>query len=262
MAWTVLDITSDILSDMSGDYVSSITDTEEAEQVAQIIKSTYQSMLSNRNWPHTARVLRLTAYTDNTKPTHMRIEDNLKELISVYYNKSVQGSTQLLYRPVRYLEPDDFLRHINGRNSDNTDTNIILDDSGIQLLILNNKQPDFFTSFNDKDMVFDSWDSDVDSTLQASKTQARGYIIPAFEMEDDFVPDLPEEAFSALIEEAKSRAMFRLKQTQDIKAEQESVRQQRWLSRKAWRINNKDIFPYNFGRNHGRVHKDPTFRRD
>lgn len=260
--WTLFEIVEDILSDMSSDEVSKIDDTDEARQVAQIVKSTYQSMLSNRNWPHTLRLLTLTPSTDNTKPTHMRIEDNLKELKSVFYNAAPFGSTKLVYRPIRWAEPDDFLRHVNARNSDNADTTVVLDDSGVQLMILTNKAPSYFTSFDDSEMVFDSFDSSVDTTLQAHKTQARGYIFPSFEMRDDFIPDLPEEAFSALIEEAKSRAMLRLKQVQDVKAEQESVRQQRWLSQNARRASRKDPYPFNYGRNHGRYKKDPTFRND
>ena len=244
---------------MNSDEVSSISDTDESRQVAQIVKSTYQAMLSNRNWPHTLRLLSLTPFTDNTLPTHMRIEDDLKELRSIYYNKAPYQSNKLVYEPVRWMEQDDFLRYTNARNSDNDNTNVILDPSGVILLIIDNKHPSYYTSFNDSDIVFDSWDNRVDSTLQASKTQARGYIFPRFEMEDSFVPDLPEEAFSALIEEAKSKAMFKLKQMQDVKSEQEAGRQQRWLSRKAWRVHESEIYPNNYGRGRPR-RKDPTFR--
>jgi len=259
--WTLLEIVSDILSDMSGDYVSSITDTEESEQVAQIVKSTYQSMLSNRNWPHTLKLLNLTPSGDNTLPTHMRIEDNLKDLLSIYYNQQKSGSTQIVYRPVRYVQPDDFLRHINARNSDNVNTTVVLDPSGVQLLIITNKPPEFVTSFDDTTLIFDSYDSTVDTTLQASKTQARGYVTPDFEMENDFVPDLPEKAFSALIEEAKSRCMIRLKQVQDPKAEQDARSQNRFLARQARRASAADPYPFNYGRGRHR-HRDPTFRNN
>ena len=44
--------------------------------------------------------------------------------------------------------------------------------------------------------------------------------------------------------------MFKLKEVQDIKSEQEAGRQQRWLSRKAWTVNGGIRYP-NYGR--GRV---------
>ena len=40
---TLLAMVQDILNDMDGDEVNSISDTVEAEQVAQIIKTTYDS---------------------------------------------------------------------------------------------------------------------------------------------------------------------------------------------------------------------------
>lgn len=261
--YTLLEIVSDILSDMDSDYVDSINDTDEATQVAQIVRTTYQAMMSNRNWPHTARLINITPSADNDRPTHMRIETPFKELISIFYNCHRTIDDRIDYRQMKYLDPDAFLRFVNQRNSTDADTNIIIDPSGIQLLILNNKAPSYFTSFDDTNIVFDSYDSGVDSSLQSSKTQARAYIIPPFEMQDDFIPDLPDEAFSALIEEAKSKAMFKLKQVQDIKAEQEANRQQRWLSRKSWRVHEKDIYPFNYGRNsYGGYRKDPTFRRE
>jgi hypothetical protein len=54
-------------------------------------------------------------------------------------------------------------------------------------------------------------------------------------LEDDYVPDLPIDAFPLLFEESKSTAFVTLKQSTNPKAEQKSSRQNRWLSRKAWR---------------------------
>lgn len=264
MKSTLIEIVSDILSDMDGDYVGSINDTDEAMQVAQIVKTTYYAMMSNRNWSHQQRILNVSSSTDNNLPTHMFIEDEYKELISVFYDCSRTIDSRIDYRQMKYIAPDAFLRFTNRRNNTDGQTLVINDISGVRFMVLNNKAPQYFTSFNDKDMVFDSFDSSVDNTLQSVKTQARAYIIPNFEMIDSFIPDLPDEAFPALIEEAKSKAMFKLKQMQDVKAEQEAGRQQRWLSRKDWKTHHPDIYPYDFGRRTrgGGYKKDPTFRRE
>lgn len=261
--WTLLEIVTDIVSDMDGDFISSIDDTDEAQQVAQIVKSTYLAIMSNRNWPHTARAIQFTASADNDFPTYMTLPSNIKEVISVFYDVKKQTETRINYQQIRYLEPDDFLRKTNARNSDDVNTVVLQDPTGVKFLISTNKAPEYFTSFDDTTIIFDSYDSLVDSTIQSSKIQARAYIIPVFEMEDDFIPDLPEEAFSLLIEEAKSKAMMKLKQMQDVKAEQEAGRQNRWLSRKSWRAHAADIYPYSYGRKNAKGRrKDPTFRRD
>lgn len=262
MKYTLLDIVTDILSDLESDPVNSINDTEEGLQVAQIVKTTFQAMMSNRNWPHTAQVVTITPFSDNEHPTHMRVNDEIKSMISLYYDCRRNDDPRLNYRQIKYIDPDAFLRLTNQRNSTDPNTKLVIDPSGVKLLITTNKPPEYYTSFNDSDMVFDSYDKAVDSTLQSNKFQARAYRFPKFEMIDTHVPDLPEDAFAALIEESKSKAFLRLKSVQDVKAEQESNRQQRFLSRNAWKVHSSDIYPYSYGRKNAKgIRKDPTFRR-
>lgn len=248
---TLIEIVTDIINDIDGDYIESINDTEESEQVAAIVRATYRSMMSNRNWPHTKRLLEITAASDSSKPVYMSIEDDLKELVLINYDMAKEGSDRKYYQEVKYIDNDDFLRLCNNRNNTASNVDVIVDDSGVELLILNDKNPEYYTSFNDEDIVFDSYDGDINATLVANKTQAVGYVIPSFELTDTHVPDLPDEAFAFLVEECKSKASLKLRQVADEKSEQEAGRQGRWLSRKSWRVAEKDSFP-NYGRNRGR----------
>jgi len=47
---TVLDMVQDVLSDMDSDEVSSIDDTVEAMQVAQIIKTAFYEVINDGDW--------------------------------------------------------------------------------------------------------------------------------------------------------------------------------------------------------------------
>ena len=247
MTQTVLDMVKDVLVAIDGDAVNSISDTEEAEQIANFIQSAYLDLVSHTVWPHTRRAVALTPFADSLFPTHMKLNQNVKELISIYYDSRKLGETERKYKELKYLSPDDFLRKLNVRNSDDPSVQIVIDGSGIELLIINNIAPQYYTSINDVDLVFDSYDNEVDSTLQESKVQAQAYIIPDFNLTDDFVPDLPPDAFSLLKAEVISRTQFRLRQIQDSKAEQEAGRQSRWLSRKSWRTAGGITYP-NYGR--------------
>lgn len=261
MKLSLLELVQDILNDLDSDNVNSIYDTVESEQVAQIVKSTYFAMMSNRNWPHMKKLISLTASGDEAYPTHMKLDDKVKELCFINYNKAKVGDTRKLYQQVRWMEPDDFLRVTNNRNNTQDVIDIITDRSGVELLIRNDQPPSYYTTFDDDYIVFDSYDKAVDDTLQESKVQAQGYVYPTWEMDDYFVPFLPDEAFTLLLEEAKSRASLKLKQTQDIKAEQEAGRQNRWLARKDWRVQGGIQYP-NYGRSARKYHRDPTFRTD
>lgn len=244
---TLLEITQNILSDMSGDQVDSITDTEEAEQVARIVISTFNAIVSRTEWPTHKKLLTLTSYADSSKPNFMKLPDNVKAVVSVFYDKHKLGETRKLYKEVKYKNPEDFLRYINVRNTDNANVELVVETGGIELPILNDQAPTYFTSFDDTTLIFDSYDSDVDTTLQASKFQITAYILPTLEFDNGAVPDLPLDAESMLIEEATSRCQFKLGEVQDLKAEQEANRQKRSISRKAWRANSDRRFP-NYGR--------------
>lgn len=235
MKKTLLGMTRDILNDLDADEVNSIDDTTEAQQVANIIKQCYEEMVTNRNWPHTRKLIQLEASGSLDRPNYLRLPDRLKELEDFRYDKRTQTDTKVRLQPVKYLEPDEFLRVIANRNSDNTNVSQIQDFSGSTLLIYNDKPPQYWTSFDDTYLVTDAYDSAVDDTLKSSKTQCLAYIDPEWVHEDDAIPDLPTDAFAALQEEAKSVAFVTLKQMANQKAEQKSQRQNRWLSRKAWR---------------------------
>lgn len=260
MKMTLLDLVTDILSDMDSDSVNSIFDTFESEQVAGIVKSSYYSMMSTRDWPHMRKLIELTPSSDPALPTHMYVPDNVTRMVFINYNIAGDNEPRKLYHKVTWREPEHFLQLINNNNSNIPEVDIIQDPSGVELLIRNDRHPTYFTSFNDETLIFNAYDKSVDDNLQASKVQAQAYVMPSWSMTDTFVPDLPTEAFMALLEEAKSRATIRLKQIEDPKAEQEAQRQHRWLSRNAWKVKGGIKTP-NFGRNTRKMYRDPTFDR-
>lgn len=246
MKRTVLDLTQDILSSLDAEEVSSIDDTIEATQVATILKNTYLAMASNRNWSSQKRLTQFEHSGTPDLPTHLKAPENLKELISFQYNGSkVAGQYQS--NPVRYIEPDEFLRLASHRNPASDTTRLIRDVGGTDLVIINNKPPTYWTTFDDTYIVCDSYDKDVDDALKASKTQIHAVMFPKFIMEDSHVPDMPVEAFASLLAEAKSIAFVEIKQTANQKAEQEAVRQRTWLSRKEWSLHGGVRYP-NYGR--------------
>ena len=243
----LLDMVQEILSDIDSDEVESIDDTVEAEQIVSILKSTYYAMMSNRDWPHLRRSIQISSLGDTAKPTHMKIQDGVKELCFLKYNKQKLGATKKDYGDITFLQPDHFLHKTNQEDSSSSDVLTVTDTGGIELLVRVDRAPTYCTSFDDEYIVFDSYDNTVDSTMQESKIQAVAYVIPAWSSSDDFIPDLPENAFPALVEEAKSKAALRLAQKPDEKAEQEASRQNRWLARRARRINGGIQYP-NYGR--------------
>jgi hypothetical protein len=232
---TLLEIVQDILSDMVSDEVNSIDDTVEAQSVAQIVKTCYLEMIAHRNWPHTRRLVQFESIVDLAKPTYLTLPSSLKELVSFEYDCRKFGEVNSNFKEIKYKHPDDFLRFVSMRKSSDSNVKSIVDTSGVKLLVYNDRAPDFYTSFDDTTIVCDSYDQGIDDTLQTSKTSAIAYMIPSWERSDTAIPDLPAEAFPALVAEAKSTAFYTIKQMVNEKEEMKATRQNRWLSRKAWR---------------------------
>jgi hypothetical protein len=247
MRKTLLEIVQDILGELDSDSVNDIDDTVESNQVADIVRSCYFKIISNRNWPHNRKLIQLDASGDTAKPNYLKLPDNLKELSSFKYEKQKNGDTRIKLEDVKYMHPDEFLSYISQRNSDLSTVDTIVDFNDTKLLVFNDAAPMYWTSFDDVWLVTDSYDNTVDTTLQKSKSQCLAFIMPPFPKENDSIPDLPIDSFTALIEDAKSTAFYVLKQMVNQKAEGEAQRQQRWLSRKSWRAHGGVRYP-NYGR--------------
>lgn len=245
---SLLDLTQRILSDMNGDEVNSISETLESQQVASIIRDTYFEIIGSRSWPHLNTLMSPTPLGAST-PTHIQLKDEWVYITEVKYNKITQTGTKDVYDAVEYMDPEWFLRHINARNSSASDVDTITDPSGVELLILNDTAPTYWTTFDDEVLVFDSYDNLVDTNLQESKFQIWGNSEPTWTHTDTAVPDLPAKAVPYLLAEAKSNAFNSIMQVGNQKAEQQSRRQRVWLSREKWRDNQGQKFP-NYGR-HG-----------
>jgi hypothetical protein len=251
MKLSLLEIVQDILNEMDSDEVNSIDDTIESQQVATVVKGCYFELIANRNWPHLRKLIALDSSVDTSKPTHFKIPENMKELIFFRYNAQRPDETRMEMQDVKYMYPDDFLRYVSARNSDDPNIVTVQDASGLSLLIDTRWAPKYWTSFDDTYIICDSYTKAIEDTLQSSKTQCIAYMEPSWDHEDDAVPDLPSEAFPLLVEESKSTAFLVLKQMANQKAEAKAQRQQKWLSRKAWRTHG-GVRYQNYGR---RSHK-------
>lgn len=244
---TLLEIVQEILSDMSSDNVNSISDTEEAMQVATIVRRTFYNLYNDRIWPHTSRMLRLNSSADSNRPTHMILDENIIHLDWVRYQVQGDPLKSQHYREIAYKSPEDFIALVMSRDTTKANVRVVMDYNGTPLFILTDQMPTAFTSFDDEHLVFDSYDSTVDSILQHSKTQAHGLVEPDFLMEDGFVPDVPAKAFPYFVSEAKSVAFLKVKEVFSQKDEQHAMRQKNWLSHNKHRVDGGIKYP-NYGR--------------
>jgi hypothetical protein len=253
---TLLAMVQDILNDTGSDPVNSINDTPEALQVAQIIKTTYYNLVANRNWPQEKRSFVPDNVSDTATPTHLKLPSACKELVSLFYDQRRDAGDRKQLQAVTYLSPEEFLDRSNTLNETNTTVDLVVDFGGVTFKIRNDIPPMWWTSFDDEYLVFNSYDSTVESTVQNSNSQATGYFEEVFTLSDTFVPTLPTDAFSSLLNEAKASAFLILRQEINPRVEREAQRQRTWLSRKAFTAHGGVKYP-NYGRKG--VRSNPQF---
>lgn len=242
---TVLDIVQDILNSLDSDEVNSINDTIEATQVAQIVKTTYYNIIDGKDYQHLYQLFKPDTSGTVAAPTKVKLPQTVIDVRFVKYNKRASSDTKDRVENVIYKVPEDFLNLLNARDSSASNITVISD--VVSLNIKTDAAPTYYTSFDGEYLILDSYDSDVDTTIQNTKFQCYGRVRPTFTISDTFTPDLPEQMFSYLLNEAKATAFVDLKQTQNPKAEQHSLSQRRRMSQENWRLAGGIKFP-DYGR--------------
>jgi hypothetical protein len=242
MRRTLLSMVQSILSDMDSEDVNSISDSIEAQQIASVIQDTYFNIIAAREIPEHKQLLQITSLSNNQKPTHFRYPNNTKEIEKLFYNTSYTGST---YTEVYFLEPLEFLNRV-----DESATNTLQVDTvagNVPVFIMTDRMPKYYTSFDDDNIIMDSYDVSVEAILQASKTRAYGTIYPSFQITDTFEPDLDDTMLPYLLAEAKSTCFSLFKSGSDPKVEQAARRLKSYVQNDMYKTKRENKRPH-YGR--------------
>lgn len=251
MKLTLLEIVQDILSVIDSDEVSSISDTVESEQIAIVARDCFLNMVSMRYWPYQRRLISLESSSDSTKPTLMKIPENVNRIEEILYDMSCDAKN---FETLTYLEPYEFLSVVYkfDATQDTTGSYTLKTrygdaDTSQVLLYKKNRNPQYWTSFDDTYLVFDSYDANIEDTLQTSKTVVWAEEQPIWTMADDFVPSIPEHFFSMYMNDVRTTAFMNHKQTANPKYAADLRRNMTRMQKSRWRENGNPKSP-NYGR--------------
>jgi hypothetical protein len=231
MNYTVLEMTQNILASMDSDEVSSISDTAESQQVSEIIRTAYFNILSRANLPEHKTLFQLIGES-SSYPVLLNRPSTVSYIEWIKYN-NIDDDGNDTYEYITILPLQQFLdnMHMLQNVTDvSTVESFVLNDA--TYYFTNDTKPRYCTIIDDYYVLFDSYDNTVDTTnLQNDKTLCYGQTLPAFTLNDSFVPDLDDQQFPLLLNEAKSLAFLELKQIAHDQAVLESRRQWRTLQR-------------------------------
>lgn len=237
---TVLAVVQRTLSAMNHDSVNSISDTVEALQIAEEAKNVYYDLMDRDDWAHLMQLLPFASVSDTNRPNFLQIPSNVVRIDDVRYDIQASTDTFIKMENLTYLDPERFLDKIYTRRSDQADIQTVLNSNGVKLLVENDKAPEWWTSFDDEFVVFDSFDIGVDTTLQGSKSQMLAKVIPEWTTSDTFIPDMPEQMFSVFLAEVTAASFTYWKQGLSVKDEQRAFRGISRLRKDARKIDERD----------------------
>ena len=217
MKTTLLQIVQSILSYMDSEDVNSISDTVEAQQIASVVEDTYYNIIAAREIPEHNKLMALTAMSDSNKPTHFKYPTNIKSIKRIEYNVGTVADKE--FRNITWVDPVVFLNRMN-------EDGLLVEtyDGNIDIFVSTDTAPSYYTSFDDEYIIMNSYDSSVESSLQASKSRAFGSTYPTFSQTDSFEPDIDNTLLPLLLAEAKSTCFSLFKGGSDPKVEQAARR--------------------------------------
>lgn len=188
MKLNLLKVVRNYLDYVDGFQVDSIYDSDESIQAANIAEHVYYTLIDkNRDGiPTTSQIATLESSLDLNSPCLMRIPD----VVTRIHNSEVRYNG----RVVKYIAPAYFLKLLDGRTQ--THNTFTMMYNGVPFILENDKAPNYCTSFNDGELVFDSYDKNEDSTLQSSKSAVLFNDHPVFLLEDSFIIPLPARMHS------------------------------------------------------------------
>lgn len=240
MSMTLLEMVQNIASAVDADDVNSISDTVEAYQIARVVEETYYEVLAALKIPSKESLIQLEGLTDTAHPNYLKIPDTVKKINWVKYDYESLGK-QGDYVDVVYLEPELFIaRTINNAGASNSPPSTLIQDfSGAYINVVTTFNPTYWTTFDNEYLVFDSYQSSVDTTLQSSKSLSFGQNNLAFTVQDDFIPALDDDLFPLLLAEAKTAAFNNIKQMPAPVEEKRARRQLIRIQNDLWRADQR-----------------------
>ena len=251
---TVLELVQSILSSLDLDNVNSISDLEEAVQVSLILERSYNALIARKQWKFMEKVQNLESVADIDKPTKLKIPDNVNRINCLRY-KTLNDSGKIQWKELKYRFPCDFIDFVQRR--DPSESNILntTNDDGVEMYIQNDKEPEFWTSFDDTFIYFDNIDQNDTSTIVGSGSSIKAIVEQPWQNVDTFIPPIPQDMFTALEAEARSIAWTEFKQVPNQKAEQIARRQYIIMRENEPRVEEQRVFQnYGYPRGRSRRH--------
>lgn len=246
MSRTLLYTVQRVLEKLDLDVINSINDSQDAVLVAREAEDTFFDLVSRNEWPERYDIIELENVGDTNNPTALRLPSEVLRIDSLRYDITKTGDTDKVYKDLKQLDAEEFLDIVYNRSSSSSDITEV-SYKGVSMFILNDAEPTYYTTFDNKLIVMDAWLSSEETTVNGSKSVCRGSFIPSWEHDDDFVIPLDNNTYPLYLAELAAACSMYLNGVQSFEDERRRARGISRLRRKAFRTD-KQIKQNKYGR--------------
>lgn len=204
MSKTVLKTVQDILSAMDSDEVNGIGDTIESQQVASCVEIIYNQMVAEYDLPVKTKVIKLESTDDYTNgKTRLYLPEGMLTLDHLEYDKRTTEDGIPNYGRIDIVSDNEFLDRV--KNLDTSQSNIeeqYYPNTTFTFGVYNDRAPSYAMLVEQNVLVLDSYQTDIEGSLQTAKSLAKGQIADTLVLADETVLDLPPELYNTLFTNA------------------------------------------------------------
>jgi len=201
MPMTVLEAVNEYLDAVDGFRIDTLQDTDEAQRAARILRRVfYRLFTTNTDNQHEGQLRTLEpSGVSPLYPTSILLPEDIQR---------VQGSrveymidpVKAQYKLLTYLHPEEFIDYVRGRTALTPGAQVVVVPGGVSITVLTNKQPDYWTSFDDRTLVFDSWNTEDSATIVSARCRMFVQNNTPFFVGDEFLIPLPDHLLPVLLD--------------------------------------------------------------
>lgn len=222
--YTMLEMVQRVGRSINADEISTLHETIEADDIQTILMDMLDDVLIRQDWEFLKdRPVQLAAGADVIS---LAIPATVSKIQKVKYETLSQVGGIPTYRTLAYLPAEQFIDKLQRNNPAEAGVDTVTV-SGVPLYPNNNRAPRFWTSFDELNVYFDSYEATVDASgIDATKSAAIVTVYADLTGFDDpnWVAPIPEKMFTLWYQEAVAEASVKLRQFQDPRAERRAKR--------------------------------------
>ena len=172
-----------------------------------MVRDAYYQITDLHDFESTKTLVELDATSAST-PNVMTRPEGFHAIEFVKYDKKTSAGDNSSYEYVDYKEVEDFLELVHKRDTDDSNVQEVTLSTGHPIPVTNDQAPTFYTIMDDGDdeLVFDSFDSALETNLQQSKSLSYGTQKPTYVLADGTTMSLPKH-LETLVKRT-ARAMY------------------------------------------------------